>query len=48
MVLCIFGSVRFYIVGAWPVVIFLVVDLFAFWFAFSSTTAGRGLKKLSH
>nr|WP_281501662.1 DUF2244 domain-containing protein [Kordiimonas laminariae] len=34
MVLCILGSIRFYIVGAWPVVIFLVLDLLALWFAF--------------
>lgn len=34
MALCLLGSIRFYVAGAWPVVIFLVLDVFALWLAF--------------
>ncbi len=34
IILSIFASIRFYLVGAWPVVIFLQLDIAALWFAF--------------
>lgn len=35
MVVCGLASIRFWIVGAWPVVLFLMFDVFAIWFAFT-------------
>jgi len=32
--ICLLASIRFIIIGAWPVVVFLALDLLALWFAF--------------
>lgn len=34
IVICLLASIRFIIVGAWPVVLFLALDIAALWFAF--------------
>lgn len=35
LVICGLASIRFWIIGAWPVVFFLMFDVFAIWFAFT-------------
>lgn len=31
---CVFAAIRFILIGAWPVVIFVAIDLMALWLAF--------------
>ncbi|WP_262693422.1 DUF2244 domain-containing protein [Kordiimonas aquimaris] len=35
VVVCGLASIRFWIIGAWPVVLFLLFDIFAIWLAFT-------------
>ena len=35
VIICGLASIRFWIVGAWPVILFLVIDVFAIWLAFT-------------